>query len=499
MPRKIDHGPTTRRSERRIAAQTEEQTKTPTERTTTSIQVRNDLIENSTADEPPVPPGEEEEDSQATPETAPPSHDTLENSSENPLITLLDPRYPIQSLERDDSQDYHQATFSSLQGTMAGEGSQPARRNAPAVDPNDPQIKALVASAVAAALAELETTRSSRPSVQPSEDEQVHREVTVESAFGAVGTVFKASGIAAWAAFAPFEGPNGENPRYSDKAKARAESPGTFAGDKSEFDSWTIKLRDKFLEDETTFRSEQSRMRFVFNCLKDKARESIETRYQSTDHPFICSAEMIQALVAVYHDPNQASAARKKLSELKFKPGRGIDIHDFISTFNSLAQKSRLPADTWKETLWEHIPKDLDPRLLAESRDSDITYDRFCNYVSTAAYSNQRAYEERQQERRHRPNRSNEGDKSSKDNHRQTQRNEKKDEQTLRPPRKLNVKGLTEAEVEAHLRTGSCFKCHEQGHRADQCPKNESVKAVRAISPKETREEGTSEEESGKE
>ncbi|RYP61322.1 hypothetical protein DL770_009812 [Monosporascus sp. CRB-9-2] len=96
---------------------------------------------------------------------------------------------------------------------------------------------------------------------------------------------------------------------------------------------------------------------------------------------------MIQVLELSYHDPNQASAARKTFRTFTFKPGKDQDIHDFISKFNALAQKAKITENEWKQVL----------------RNPDVTYEKFCNRVVTAAYSNQLAYEKRQQKRKPRP------------------------------------------------------------------------------------------------
>lgn len=144
-------------------------------------------------------------------------------------------------------------------------------------------------------IAELETAQDNNT--------RSHRE---QSAFAGSGTGFKPKNMAAWPAFAPYEGDNGKNPNYSANEKKRAEAPPKFVGKKTEFDSWLTKLADKFEEDDCTFRTEKSRMRYVRGLLEGKAEDSIATRYTSTTRPYVNVAEMIQALESSFYDPNQS-------------------------------------------------------------------------------------------------------------------------------------------------------------------------------------------------
>jgi hypothetical protein len=244
-------------------------------------------------------------------------------------------------------------------------------------------------------LMHLRATREDTP--LDSDLDRSRRSTTVNSAFG--GTVFKPSGVAALPAFKPFTGVDGANPKYDRKEKARAGDPGKFSGDMTLFDNWVYKLADKLEEVEPIFRTEKSRMRFLMNMVEGEAMMSIETRYRSTTRPFSCLAEMIQVLSAAYHDPNQASAARKALRKHYYTLGKSGDIHAFISQFNALAMKAEIPESQWKVNLWDRIPPHIDGRLLHDSEDDNVGYEAFCNFVAKAVYSNQRGYEQRWHER----------------------------------------------------------------------------------------------------
>ena len=105
---------------------------------------------------------------------------------------------------------------------------------------------------------------------------------------------------------------------------------------------------------------------------------------------------MITTLSTVYHDDNQGSKAREKLRTLEYNVAdKEMDIHQFIGTVNSLADKAGIAKAERKTVLFEHIPADLDLRLLRDSKDPTISYEDFAGAVADAAEAKQRAYDKR--------------------------------------------------------------------------------------------------------
>jgi hypothetical protein len=72
-----------------------------------------------------------------------------------------------------------------------------------------------------------------------------------------------------------------------------------------------------------------------------------------------------------------------------------MNIHQFISIVNSLANRAGIAKAERKTVLFKHIPADLDIRLLRDSKDPTISYEDFAGAVADAAEAKQRAYDKR--------------------------------------------------------------------------------------------------------
>jgi len=285
--------------------------------------------------------------------------------------------------------------------------------------------------------------------------------------------------------------------------------PACATTDSELFDTWVDGIADKFEEDDCTFRKEQSRMAYVMRHLTGDAARAVETRYRSSTRPFSCAAEIIQVLDSAYHDPNQAFAARDKLRSYFFEPGPNANIHKFISELNSLADKARIPEDERKATLWEHIPPYLDHHLLHLSKDPSVSYEEFTTHVANAAYSQQRGLDYRKKhgesrQKGHTPGKQMQSSQTSnrstyhrnnRDGHQNSDSQRRSDNTNAPPSRKSIGRDLSDAEIEAHMKAGTCFNCGERGHLARDCKE----KAIRVISTdKKSDSEPTDDEESGK-
>src|ERR1700716_1020994 len=106
-------------------------------------------------------------------------------------------------------------------------------------------------------------------------------------------------------------------------------------------------------------------MALVYSLTEGPANNLLQARYSSTEILFKNTSEMIATLSAVYHNDNQGSKACEKLRMLEYNvANKEMDIHQFIRTVNSLADKAGIVKAERKIVLFKHIPVDLDLRLL---------------------------------------------------------------------------------------------------------------------------------------
>src|SRR4030081_3202217 len=218
-------------------------------------------------------------------------------------------------------------------------------------------------------------------------------------------------------------------------------------------------------------------MALVFSLTDGPANDLLEARYSSTEILFKNTSEMIATLFAVYYDDNQGSKAREKLRTLEYNVAdKEMDIHQFIATVNSLADKAGIAKAERKTVLFEHIPADLDLRLLRDSKDPTISYEDFAGAVADAAEAKQRAYDKHVEKKQANRNRSPTGQSIRQARRRSPQRRDNE--------AKLTVNGTLPVSERKKV-DGKCFLCQKEGHMTRHCPQKKAIAAVLADLDKE--------------
>jgi hypothetical protein len=224
-------------------------------------------------------------------------------------------------------------------------------------------------------------------------------------------------------------------------------------------------------------------MVLVFSLTDGPANDLLEARYSSTENPFKNTTEMIATLAAVYHDDNQGSKAREKLYILEYDlADKTMDIHQFIGTVNSLANRAGIAKAERKTVLFEHIPADLDLRLLRDSKDPTISYEDFAGAVADAAEAKQRAYDKRVEKKQ--ATRSNQSPTSEpmRQARRRSPHRRDNEAQSTTFDAALPISERKKVELKVD---GKCFLCQKEGHMARHCPQKRAIAAVLADLDKE--------------
>lgn len=502
MPKKIDYGEPTRSSARQAAKSQElsSQEEAPGNVTPCTKESEFSATASPEPEEPaPIPPGTE------------PVEPASENSNPEPVAPHSDIErdQPVDSIEVEGSEydsAFEQSENEDPDPSTQASGARPV--NAPTTteshhkaqqqdprpfetDPspstqlignmstsnnnnNDPAAPAVSAADFQALMAEVARLKSQLATQQGtgSTADRSTREITpLNSAFG--GSDFKPTGFAAHEEFKPYGvDQTAKNPDYEPKARKSGVDPGTFDGNKEEFDGWITQVADKFEEDNATFRRERSRMAILKSLTKGAAGALLDSRYRSTKIPFKNVSEMVATLEAVYHDAHQGTKAREELRKLKYDPADpNIDIHQFIGKVNSLADKANIPYEDRKTTLYEHIPAYINPQLMEASDDPSISYEAFAKKVSSSALAQQRAYQEKKERKQAKGS-------TSPPQRRRSSRYEpryvKKEGQTEKPSREANYRDQDIHKAD-QKETRTCFICKKEGHLARECPDRKDV------------------------
>jgi hypothetical protein len=192
---------------------------------------------------------------------------------------------------------------------------------------------------------------------------------------------------------------------------------------------------------------------------------------------------MIAMLAAMYHDDNQGSKAHEKLRTLEYNiADKEMDIHQFIGTVNSLVDKAGIAKAKRKTMLFEHIPADLDIRLLRDSKDPTISYEDCTDAVADTAEAKQRAYDKRVEKKQ--ATRSNQSPTSALPRQARRRSPHRSDNEA-----KLTIDGTPP--VSEHKKVelkvdGKCLLCQKEGHMVRHCPQKRAIATVLANLVKES-------------
>jgi hypothetical protein len=423
------------------------------------------------------------------------------NPTQNPPSSLYDDDSFLSVAPEEEGNQLSPATISQADmASSSGQGGHP--NNSPS---QAPEMAALLQSmqALLERMDRLEQgpatrqdTESVRQASQPpansiERDENRHlparqpthpRDVTPANSAWHPGATYIPLGIAARPEFRPYGiNAGANNPEYDRKSRESGGSLAIFSGDRGEFRDWLNKLTDKVRENNETFKTERSRMAFLYNHLSGTASGILRSRYESVERPFSSLAEMIQMLASVYHSDNIGTEARAKLNTMMFKD-ENQSIEEFIAEMNTLMDDASVSLAERKLVLYEHIHPGLGNELHGQAKDDRLSYDAFMVNVSNAAAAFKRARQFGREQRRLR-----EESKAKTAAPAVPRYRPPFQRQTITETRVADggnrPRLLPEAEFNARRLAGTCFSCGKTGHQSHECvTRAKPIQAVQAES-----------------
>jgi hypothetical protein len=123
------------------------------------------------------------------------------------------------------------------------------------------------------------------------------------------------------------------------------------------FAQWKISVRDRLEVNEDHYLTERARKALVWGTTTGKAREYLESRYNSDTHNFAIAEEMIDLLATYFLTGSETEEKRREfhaLRQLENEP-----FLEFKASFISLAIQGKVAESEWFFYLWEKITERL--------------------------------------------------------------------------------------------------------------------------------------------
>lgn len=228
-------------------------------------------------------------------------------------------------------------------------------------------------------------------------------------------------------------------------------------GHTAQYRSWRTDMKFKMKVNADHYQSEDSKIAYVVTRLTEEARAYMEP-FINPDSPsqLITAGEVFQRLDDRYDDPNHQRAARAEYTRLR---QGGLDFHDFLGRFNSLAADAVISENDQMWDLKDKLSTGMQKTIqgyVPSSLNSFIQHLHAVNYD----YKNIARNEEQRKRNRERAAASSSGTPPPSRG-------------TTNPPRTATTPANPGAQPFRNKEGQQCFRCGSKDHLARFCPQSQ--------------------------
>ena len=270
-------------------------------------------------------------------------------------------------------------------------------------------------------------------------------------------------------------------PEALKKSIKLADPPTLTDGKTPRFEDWLTLMKHKLEANADHFTTEKSKIAYIRSRTGEEAAEHLAARMEDdATNKYRTAEEVLDHLTARYRDPNRKAKARREFRDMRMTPKDNFN--EFLSKFLRLAGLAGIPEDEHKEELYDKLTYRL-REMMTYLRREDTTFEKFAERCADAAESLELNVKDREQSRKVLERNSTNPGPGNPRPARVAPSN--RQISTAAVVKQESSDRLNPEALKRHREGGLCFRCHDPGHLAVNCPtKKTSTVTLKEIEPR---------------